>query len=111
MTKAHRQPARRATAETTGTASVEPRAVPALKMPMARARSRIGNHSAAARTPAGKFTGWVAPSSSRAPWKPRTELTRPWAMVASDQSDAKTRKLRRVPMRSTTKPPTKYMTM
>jgi len=63
------------------------------------------------RTPAGKITGWVAPRSRRAAWKPRTEPARPWTMVASDHSEAKTRKLRRVPMRSTTHPPTRYMTV
>ena len=32
-------------------------------------------------------------------------------MVASDHAEAKSRKLRRVPMRSTIQPPTRYITM
>ena len=66
---AARQPKYRLMAPTTGTASVEPSAVPALKMPTASARSRTGNHSVAALTPPGMTAASAAPRAKRAAWK------------------------------------------
>ena len=51
--------------DTTGTAKAPPTAVPALKIPTARARSRMGNHSETAFNPAGKLAGSAAPRRKR----------------------------------------------
>ncbi len=74
-----------------GTASVEPSAVPALKMPTARARSRIGNHSAAAFTPPGITAASAAPSAKRATWNPKTDRASACDIAAADHALTKYR--------------------
>ena len=97
--------------DTTGTASAPPRAVPALKIPTASARSRIGNHSETAFNPAGKLAGSAAPRRARKNESCSAERAKPWSMFATDQADTKIRKLRRVPSRSTSRPATAYITV
>ena len=50
-----------------------PTLVPELKMPVANARSRFGNHSATTLIDAGKFPASPSPSANRAAMKPATE--------------------------------------
>ena len=57
---------------TSGVASA-PTFVPELKMPVASARSRFGNHSATTLIAAGKFPASPSPSANRAKMKPATE--------------------------------------
>ncbi len=47
--------------------------VPALKMPVANARSLRGNHSATVFTAPGKFPASPSPSANRAPMNPATD--------------------------------------
>ena len=84
-------------------------AVPALKMPIANARSRIGNHSETALTPAGKFAGSIAPSRKRKNENCNAVFARPCSMFATDQPETKIIKPRRVPSRSISRPLTAYM--
>src|SRR5271163_4940868 len=64
-TKAPRQP-QRAFNQTTATgASIAPKLVPALKIPVERARSFFGNHSATALTLAGKMAASPNPRAAR----------------------------------------------
>ena len=94
---------------TNGAAIAEPIAVPALKMPTASARSRIGNHSATPLTPAGKFAGSVAPSKNRKIVKCAAVRASPCSMFAIDQPVTKIKNERRVPSQSTSRPLTAYM--
>ena len=61
---------------------IAPMLVPALKRPVAKARSRLGNHSATAFRPAGKLPPSPTPSSIRAAMKPETERTAAWVVLA-----------------------------
>ena len=54
-------------------ATTAPMLVPELKMPVANARSRFGNHSATTLIDAGKFPASPMPSANRAAMKPATE--------------------------------------
>ena len=54
-------------------ATTAPMLVPELKMPVANARSRFGNHSATILIDAGKFPASPMPSANRAAMKPATE--------------------------------------
>jgi hypothetical protein len=55
---------------------------PALKMPVARARSFFGNHSATVFTAAGKLPASPSASANRATPKPSAERASAWAMAA-----------------------------
>ena len=55
-------------------ASSAPTFVPELKMPVASARSFLGNHSATALIDAGKLPASPSPSAKRARLKPATVL-------------------------------------
>ena len=54
-------------------ATSAPTFVPALKMPVASARSRLGNHSATVLIAAGKLPDSPIPSANRATTNPATE--------------------------------------
>ena len=58
--------------------------VPALKIPVAKARSRLGNHSATLLMAAGKLPDSPKPSMARQ--KPRSTVwrARPWKAAAAD---------------------------
>ena len=86
-------------------------AVPALKMPTARARSFTGNHSLTALTPAGMLAASVTPSSARKNASCGSERARACSMLAIDQPVANSISPRRVPSQSTMRPPTAYITM
>jgi hypothetical protein len=53
-------------------------------MPVARALSFLGNHSATPLIEAGKFPASPAPSRKRAKMKERNPLASAWATVAND---------------------------
>src|SRR5580704_121930 len=80
--KAHCQPILKAIHGTARGATVAPTFVPELKMPVARARSFLGNHSATVFTAAGKFPDSPRPSANLAVAKPDTVLTSACPMVA-----------------------------
>src|SRR5208282_4935725 len=63
-TNAPRQPHRAFNHGTTTGASIAPKLVPALKMPVAKARSFFGNHSATALILAGKTAASPNPSAA-----------------------------------------------
>src|SRR6266436_5634188 len=69
---AHSQPKRTVTNGTTIGVMIAPTFVPALKMPVASARSRRGNHSATVLIAAGKLPASPSPRTNRARRKPAT---------------------------------------
>ena len=58
-------PKRSSSHATSGGASMAPKAEPLLKMPLASARSRSGNHSATTLTPPGQLPASPIPSRNR----------------------------------------------
>ena len=58
---------------TTSGVTSAPTFVPELKMPVASARSRLGNHSATVLIEAGKLPASPKPSATRASMKPATD--------------------------------------
>ncbi len=74
-TKAARQPKVRATNGMAAGAMIAPTFAPALKMAVAKARSRLGNQSATALMAEGKLPPSLTPSATRAVKKPPTEPT------------------------------------
>jgi len=58
---------------------------PALKMPVARARSRFGNHSATVLIAAGKFPASPRPNRKRAIPNPTALRTSAWLIAAALQ--------------------------
>src|SRR5215470_15710052 len=81
-----------------------PTLVPALKIPVANARSFRGNHSATVLMQAGKFPASPSPSAKRAPAKPTTEVTAAWAIAAILQNRTESEKPFLVPNQSITRP-------
>src|SRR5258706_10715426 len=71
--KAHCQPQLIAIQGTVSGATMAPTFDPALKIPVANARSFLGNHSAVVLIAAGKFPDSPIPSAARATPKPRAE--------------------------------------
>ena len=71
--KAHFQPHVRVIHGTISGVSSAPMFVPELNNPVAKARSRFGNHSATTLIAAGKLPASPRPSRKRAPMKPATE--------------------------------------
>ena len=67
---------------TTSGATIAPTFVPALKIPVASARSRLGNHSATVLIAAGKFPASPSPSANRAAENPLTVRTIACAIAA-----------------------------
>src|SRR4029453_10821881 len=70
MIKAARQPQVSTIHGTTSGVTIAPTFVPALKIPVANARSRAGNHSATVLMDAGKFADSPSPRAKRAALKP-----------------------------------------
>ncbi len=62
--------------------TIAPTFVPALKMPVAKARSFFGNHSETALRLAGKTPASPKPSAARAAPKPATEPAKACAIEA-----------------------------
>ena len=85
-TKAACQPQVRASQGTTAGATMAPTLVPALKMPVANARSFLGNHSATVLMAAGKLPDSPMPRAKRAKAKPVTLAASACAAAASDQT-------------------------
>ena len=73
---AQRHPQLSAMKGTASGATIAPTFVPALKMPVASARSFFGNHSAVALMAAGKFPDSPKPSAARAAANPATVLAK-----------------------------------
>jgi len=67
---AHGQPHVRTIHGTTSGVTMAPVLVPALKIPVASARSRLGNHSATVLIAPGKLADSPSPSSARAAENP-----------------------------------------
>ena len=82
MTKAHFQPMVSAISGTVSGAMMAPTLEPELKIPVARARSRCGNHSAVVLMAAGKLPASVTPRNARATLKPKVLLTNACPMAA-----------------------------
>ncbi len=72
-TKAQYQPNESVIHGTTSGVARAPTLVPELKIPVARARSRLGNHSAVTLIAAGKLPASPSPSANRATMKPATD--------------------------------------
>lgn len=81
-TKAHRQPNAAAIKGTVNGATIAPILLPELNIPVASARSLIGNHSATVFMAAGKFPASVTPSPTLARRKPSVDLTSAWPDAA-----------------------------
>src|SRR5258706_15629335 len=80
--KAHCQPQLIAIQGTVSGATMAPTFEPALKMPVAKARSFLGNHSAVVLIAAGKFPDSPTPRAARATPKPKADRARAWLMAA-----------------------------
>src|SRR5436853_7772181 len=83
---------------------IAPRFVPELKMPVAKALSLFGNHSATALIDAGKLRDSPNASPNRAATKPKTLRTRAWAMAGRVHRSTDSESPRRVPNRSSPGP-------
>src|SRR5450432_2997280 len=79
---AHRQPYWSVSHGTRSGARMAPAFDPELKTPVAKARSRFGNHSATVLMAAGKFPAWPSPNRKRAQPKPNADVASPWIMAA-----------------------------
>ena len=107
-----------------------PTLVPALNSPVAKARSRCGNHSAMLRTEPGKMAASPSPSRTRQKAKPATDadIVSPrapkapctalpmtgasaWSMAATLQRQMAMASPRRVPIRSISQPEASMPTM
>ena len=73
MTKAQYQPHVNVIHGTTSGVAIAPTLVPELKIPVASARSRFGNHSAVTLIAAGKLPASPIPSAKRANMNPATD--------------------------------------
>src|SRR5262245_17146595 len=67
---------------TTSGVMIAPTLLPALKMPVANARSRLGNHSAVVLIAAGKLPDSPRPSAARAIAKPFAVRANAWLIAA-----------------------------
>jgi len=77
---------------------------PESKMPTARARSRLGNHSETALVAAGQLADSPRPSRKRKTQKPRSPVARGVAMATREYQATARERPRRVPRRSTMRP-------
>src|SRR5580658_1095269 len=84
--KAARQPQCTAIQGTIRGVAMAPRLLPALKMPVASARSLLGNHSAMAFKLAGNTPDSQKPSAKRAARNPVNELAKPVVSEAKLQA-------------------------
>src|SRR5207247_10097581 len=102
--KAHVQPHFGAIQGTRRGVSIAPVFVPALKMPVARARSLLGNHSATALMAPGKFADSATPSRARAPENRAVVRANACAVAARLHATTAAAKPRRPPIRSNSRP-------
>src|ERR1017187_4938952 len=79
---AHRQPNSSVSHGTRSGATMAPAFDPELKTPVAKARSRFGNHSATVLIAAGKLPASPSPSRKRAQPKPKADVASPCIMAA-----------------------------
>src|SRR5215471_10567843 len=103
-TNATRHPYVAVTHATRGGVTIAPAFVPELKIPVAKARSFLGNHSATALIEAGKLPDSPNPKAKRATPKPKTDLASAWAIAARLQKNTEREKPLRVPSQSMTLP-------
>ena len=66
-------------------ATIAPMLAPELKIPVASARSLLGNHSATVLIAAGKFPASPAPKAARAAPNPNEVFAKACAIAANDQ--------------------------
>src|SRR6266852_6905418 len=83
--KAERQPQCKAIHGTMSGVTIAPTLVPALKIPVARARSFLGNHSATHLMLAGKTPASPNPKAKRAAIKLENEKASAWTIEAKLQ--------------------------
>src|SRR5436309_1512945 len=84
---------------TTSGVTSAPMFVPELKIPVASARSFLGNHSATVLIAAGKLPASPRPRKNLAMPKPNAERASAWAIAATLQKIIASEKPLRVPMR------------
>ena len=85
MIKAHCQPQNSAIKGTVNGATIAPILAPELKIPVARALSFLGNHSATVLIAAGKLPASLTPRALRAIPKPNTLVAKAWHTAATLQ--------------------------
>src|SRR6267142_2464824 len=102
--KAHGQPHVSAIQGTRRGVMIAPVFVPALKMPVASARSLFGNHSATALMAPGKFADSATPSRARAAENRAVVRANAWAMAARLHAITAAANPRRTPIRSNSRP-------
>src|SRR5262245_24477152 len=105
-TKAHCQPYATVSHGTVRGATTAPTFVPELKMPVANARSFLGNHSATVLMEAGKPPASPNPRAKRAALKPMTERASEWPIAAKLQTMTASDSPFRAPSRSMSLPDT-----
>src|SRR5467141_1322328 len=103
-TNAQRQPQVSAIHGTMSGVRIAPVLVPALKMPVARARSSLGNHSPTLLMAPGKLADSPRPSSARAAAKATVVRASAWPIAARLHTTTAVAKPRRTPTRSSHHP-------
>src|SRR6185369_6383720 len=103
---AHRHPYAMVSQGTTSGATTAPMLVPALKIPVANARSFLGHHSATALIDDGKLPDSPRPRAKRAAPKPNTELTSACPIAARLQTTTANENPLRTPSQSMIRPTT-----
>jgi hypothetical protein len=106
-TNAQRQPQFSAIHGTMSGVRIAPVFVPALKMPVARARSSLGNHSPTLLMAPGKLADSPRPSSARAAMKAAVVRASAWPIAATLHTTTAVAKPRRTPTRSSQSPATR----
>ncbi len=103
-TNAQRQPQFSAIHGTMSGVRIAPVFVPALKMPVARARSSLGNHSPTLLMAPGKFADSPRPSRARAAENAAVVRASAWPIAARLHTTTAVAKPRRTPTRSSQRP-------
>src|SRR6267378_3734368 len=103
-TNAQRQPQFSVISGTRSGVRIAPVLVPALKMPVARARSSLGNHSPTVLMAPGKLADSPRPRSARAAEKAAVVRARAWPIAARRHTTTAVAKPRRTPTRSSQRP-------
>src|SRR5256885_2204283 len=89
---------------TSSGAMIAPVLVPALKIPAARARSRLGNHSATVLMAPGKLADSPSPSRARAAEKPAVVRAKACPIAATLHATTAMANPRRTPITSSSRP-------
>src|SRR5712691_10749212 len=103
-TNAQRQPQVSVIHGTMSGVRIAPVLVPALKMPVARARSSLGNHSPTLLIAPGKLADSPRPSSARAAENAAVVRASAWPIAARLHTTTAVAKPRRTPTRSSQRP-------